>query len=70
VFVARYKFFYDDATTAFAVAPDPEPPDILTVGAEVYPEPGLFIITWLIALPEMIAEAFAFVPPPPVSVSM
>ena len=42
---------------------------MVTVGAEVYPEPGFINTTWIILPWETLAFAVAPIPPPPVSVT-
>ena len=42
---------------------------MVTVGAEVYPEPGFVNVTWIILPWETLAFAVAPLPPPPVSVT-
>jgi hypothetical protein len=48
-----------------AVFPEPDASVIVTVGADVYPLPGLVTIIELISAPESSAFAVAPKPPPP-----
>ncbi len=51
---------------AVAAAFVPPPPDIVTVGAEVYPEPPLVSVSVPTEVGDKVAVALAPVPPPPV----
>jgi len=52
-------------TVAIAIAPDPAPPLIVTVGTEVYPEPAFVRVKLPTVVGVMDALAVAFLPPPP-----
>jgi hypothetical protein len=56
---------FNEAIVHVTTAPIPPPPEIDTVGADVYPAPPLASVTLVITPPESTANPAAPVPPPP-----